>query len=339
MSFLRAVADFLVLVLRTLLYGWILALWRLVLMLAGAVRRYCRRRHLPGRLGKAAQGPCVPISDPAYKRPDPLIYDQYYLMAQGLAVSWDNPDVELRRNGVAVSSEDIQPGTEYEIVARIWNGSTEAPIVGLPVEFSYLSFGVGTVSHAIGQAKVDLGVKGGPGCPAFASVAWRTPDAPGHYCVQAQFSWLDDFNPNNNLGQENLQVVAAHSPARATFELRNDTDRDAEFHFEVDAYEIPPPPPCEDSHPPPPEPRGRRLAPGTVLAIPPGHERGEHPLPEGWSVDLAPARPALGAGEARSIEATVVPPAGFGGRQAVNVHAFRGRELAGGVTLVVEAAP
>ena len=34
---------------------------------------------------------CVPINHPNFKRPDPLIYDQYYLMSLGLAVTWQNP--------------------------------------------------------------------------------------------------------------------------------------------------------------------------------------------------------------------------------------------------------
>ena len=112
----------------------------------------------------------------AYRKPDPLIYDQYFLMSLGLAVTWDNPDIELRRGDVLVSSSEILPDTDYEIVARIWNGSTDAPIVNLPVYFSYLEFGIGTIAHKIDGGRptyVDLGVKGGPDCPAFAQKAPR----------------------------------------------------------------------------------------------------------------------------------------------------------------------
>ena len=34
---------------------------------------------------------CIQLPPDVYKRADPLIYSQYYLMAQGLAVTWDNP--------------------------------------------------------------------------------------------------------------------------------------------------------------------------------------------------------------------------------------------------------
>jgi hypothetical protein len=37
---------------------------------------------------------------------------------------------------VVVSSSDVLPDTEYDIVARVWNGSTDTPVVQLPVYFS-----------------------------------------------------------------------------------------------------------------------------------------------------------------------------------------------------------
>jgi hypothetical protein len=337
-KYIRGALAFLALIFRALIYRWLPALLALIGLIADAIRRWCLRRRLPDRLGKAANSRCVPISDLAYKRPDPLIYDQYYLMSQNLAVSWDNPDIELRRANAVVPSHAIQPDTEYEIVARIWNGSTEAPIVGLPVTFSYLSFGIGTVNHPIGQASVDLGVKGGPGCPAFASIPWRTPQGTGHFCIQAQFEWSDDVNPGNNLGQENLEIVKAHSPARTRFELRNDTDRRQEFRLEADAYAIPPLPPCGERRPRPQTRPGRRLLPGTILSVPSEHDRANYPLPDGWTVEFAPERAELDAGETRTIEATVTPAEGFSGRREINVHAFRGEVAAGGVTLIVEAA-
>ncbi|MBV8895300.1 MAG: hypothetical protein JO051_02230, partial [Acidobacteriaceae bacterium] len=33
---------------------------------------------------------CQPIPKHIYRRPDPLIYSQQYLMSQGLAVTWNN---------------------------------------------------------------------------------------------------------------------------------------------------------------------------------------------------------------------------------------------------------
>src|SRR4051794_35343614 len=87
-------------------------------LVCALVERCMRRCRLPNRLDRKTPFKCVPISDPAYKKPDPLIYAQYYLMEQGLAVTWDNPDITLVEGGVPVPSHSIVPNTDYEVVAR-----------------------------------------------------------------------------------------------------------------------------------------------------------------------------------------------------------------------------
>jgi hypothetical protein len=157
--------------------------------------------------------------------------------------------------------------TEKKIaVARIWNGSTEASIAQLLVEFSYLSFGVGTSLHHIGVSKINLGVKGAPDQPSFATHQWLTPPTSGHYCVQVSLNWADDVNPNNNLGQTNTDVITAQSPAEFEFQLRNSSKRWEQYRFEIDAYTIPAPLPCSQREPLPTSPRGSRLAPGKFFA-------------------------------------------------------------------------
>ncbi len=336
MSAIKRILEFLVVVLRALLYGWLLALIELLRILRMRLQACRERLQLPGRLSKTAPERCVKVSDPAFKRPDPLIYDQYYLMSQGIAVTWDNPDIHIEESGTPVPSHSLKPDTVYDIVAQIWNSSTEAPVIGMPVDFSYLSFGIGTRSHHVGRTMVNLGVKGGPGIPAIARVSWRTPSTPGHYCVQVSFRWLDDANPNNNLGQTNTNVVAVHSPAEFALLLRNSSPRHEEYRFEVDSYTIPPIPPC-DRRQPPSFPAVARLAPGTILAIPPGHDRRSTPLPAGWTVVFDPPHPALAPGDEVSIRVTVTPPAAFRGRQPLNVHALSSLALAGGVTMYIES--
>jgi len=45
-------------------------------------------------------------------------------MERGFAVTWDNPDIQLKLHGNPVSSSLITPDVDLrEIVARIWNGS------------------------------------------------------------------------------------------------------------------------------------------------------------------------------------------------------------------------
>lgn len=336
MKTLRQVAAFLLVILRTLLFGWLLALLELIREALGRLRVCLERCRLPGRLKKTATSRCIKVSDPAFKRPDPMIYAQYYLMAQGIAVTWDNPDIHLEKAGVTVPPHSLEPDTAYDIVARIWNNSTEAPVVGLPVDFSYLSFGIGTLVHPVGQTQVNLGVKGGPDHPAFARMPWKTPETAGHYCLLVSFNWLDDVNPNNNLGQTNTSVVAAHSPAEIVFQLRNHARERREFRFEADDYTIPPPPPCGEQRPATHANRGARLAPGTVTAVPARHRRRNATLPEGWTISFAPANPTLAPGEEITVRAVADPPAAFHGRQAINVHAFDAEGLAGGITAYVD---
>jgi hypothetical protein len=336
MNALKAFFSFVLAVVRDLLFGWIVALIDLIRTLWRTIQAFLARERLPGRLSKTANSRCVKISDPAFKRPDAMIYDQYYLMAQGIAVTWDNPDIHIERGGVVVPPHSLKPNTLYEVVARIWNNSTEAPVWQMPVDFSYLDFGIGTHSHSIGQVRINLGVKGGPDQPAFARIAWLTPPAPGHYCVQVYLDCFDDWNPNNNLGQTNTDVVMAASPANFTFQIRNNSPHRELYHFEVDAYTIPPPPPCERRQPSADPGAGARYVPGTVFGVPPQHDRRNLPQAVGWLVDFNPSSPALAPGDEITIHTSANPPAGFHGRQPLNINAFSSGDLAGGVTVYVD---
>jgi hypothetical protein len=259
----------------------------------------------------------------AYRRPDPLLYSQTYLSSLGYAVTWDNPDITVEHAGVVVDQHDLAPATDYDVVVRVWNGSTSGPAVDLPVRVSYLDFGIGTVSVPVGDATVDLPVKGALGCPAFARVPWTTPSAPGHYCLQALLEWSDDANPDNNLGQSNTDVRPLNSP-RATFAfpLRNDGPRPRGLRLQADTYEIPP---LDDCHDVPDKATIRRR-----------HDRGVHTIPEGWSVDIAPQEARLRPGEMVDVTVIVTAPDGFTGRRTFNVSAFEGDVLRGGVTLTAQ---
>lgn len=98
-------------VVKTLLWGWLIALCDLSRVVCEVL---CRSRRGEGPTPRR----CVPINHPAFFRPDPFIYDQYYLAGLGLAVTWDNPDIQLYLNGAPASSSALQPGTTYEVVGR-----------------------------------------------------------------------------------------------------------------------------------------------------------------------------------------------------------------------------
>ena len=143
----------------------------------------------------------MPIPRGAVSHPDPLIYSQTELINLGLAVTWDNPDVQLFRAGAPVSSWDLDPATDYEVVAQGLEQVHRRSGVGLRVMFFVLSFGIGGHAEPIGGTSIpNLGVKGGPNHPAFASITWTTPAVPGHYCIQVLLDPTDDEDYGNNLG-------------------------------------------------------------------------------------------------------------------------------------------
>ncbi len=310
-----------------LVLGWLLSFLRALPLLKAIIGRRIGRERPRGDSARR----CMPVFEKVYRRPDPLIYSQSYLMSQGLAVTWDNPDISLLKAGVSVSAHSLLPDTDYTVVARVWNGSSNAPAVHLPVSFSFLDFGIGGLKHVIGQAFVNLGAKGTAGCPAFATVTWRTPATPGHYCVQAELIWADDANPLNNVGQTNTDVQPLGSPvANFVFTVRNDAAELRVLRFEADGYRIPTVLPCGDGgQGEPPEAQRAR-----VLRL---HGRGAHPVPEGWRVEIDPPRLELSPREERVVRVAMVAPVDdFVGRQTINVNGFAEDELAGGVTLHAE---
>jgi len=308
------IGSALVSLVRTVLYGWVFALCDLLKLL-------CRPRKPPKRPEhRPTQSGCVRVDHPAFVRPDPLLYSQPYLIARGLAVTYDNPDITLLKGGIPVSSSDLEPATTYEVRVQIWNNSLEAPVVHMPVRLSFLDFGVGNEPIPVGSVNVDVGVKGSLDQPAFASLPWTTPSTPGHYCLQVLLDPADDLDPSNNLGQENTDVKAAHSPAVFEFTLRNNTRQARRYHFEVDAYRIPTLPRCDEVTPDRADPLER-------------HRRGRHPVPAGFGVQISPPTPTLDPGVSVTVTVTVEPPAGFLGRQTINVNAFHEQGFAGGVTL------
>jgi hypothetical protein len=261
--------------------------------------------------------PCCPCP-PALKKPDPFLYCQYYLISLGIPVTWDNPDIYVFDGTTLVDPHDLKANTRYTVVARIWNSSTDVPVMDLHVAFSYLSFGIATTSNPIGVATTDLNAKGLPGCPAFASIAWTTPATLGHYCIQVLLEPPDDSNWLNNLGQRNIDVAHAHSPATATFAVGNhDAARPRTVRFTTDSYVIPPLRPCGD--------RGAREV-----------DRIAPPVPPGWAVVLTPAELHLAPGDEQNVQLEITPPAGFSGSLPINVTGWDGTRSIGGVTMTVE---
>lgn len=332
-----------------LTFAWVRELIDLVRELAEIYRR--RERLEDHRRGRDPSCPpkCGKITPDVYRRADPMIYSQRYLREQGLAVTWNNPDIQLFRNGAPVSSSTLDADTEYEVRATIWNNSTEAPAVGLVVDFFFHDFGIGPAPVAIGSDVVTLPVKGAPGHPALARAIWHTPVDPGHYCLKVQLNWADDANPKNNLGQENTNVGTASSPALLQFPVVNEATVRRVLKLVADAYEVPPPIDCrkrpkkkvsDRQHPKLAVravfvPRTEQDADWTFARL--RHGEADFPVPTGWSVEIEPDSLNLAAGEEQQVSVSVTPPQEFSGQQTINVNALHGTDLVGGVTLFVKA--
>jgi hypothetical protein len=319
------------------------------------LRRWCQvrgrgkdLRHLRRGRPLRCTPRCAVVRPDVYKRADPLIYSQFYLMEQGLAVTWDNPDIQLFEGGVPVSSSSLTADTVYDVVATVYNNSTDAPAVGMPVEFSFRSFGVGATLTAIGTTVIDLPVKGSPQHPAKAAMKWHTPVVPGHYCLLVRLVWPDDANPKNNLGQENTNVGFVTSPATFTFPVRNEDTIRKRIRMTADAYVIPDKIGCrqrptkKDSDKR--YPKKKRID----IFIPPSEEKADwtlarvrhdpkaFPIPAGWTVDIEPVQFELGPGAAQNVKVSINPPNDFHGERPLNINAMYGAVLLGGVTLMVK---
>jgi hypothetical protein len=163
--------------------------------------------------------PCVYLPDRVVHRPDPCIYSQFLLMKLKQPVTWDNPDVALFLGGVEQYTYDLTVDTEYRVVVTVHNSSREKPAIGTKVAVRWIEFGAGAqIRHAIATLTADV-----PVWPGVAKVetTWRTPAAPGHYCIEVELSHPDDGNPSNNLGWNNTQVKAAASEVRTPVRIFN----------------------------------------------------------------------------------------------------------------------
>ena len=315
--------------------------WQILARIFASVCRWIHKRR-PHRRG----GCCVDIPMSEYKRPDPLLYSQTFLMQQGLAVTWDNPDIQLYDKGVPVSSYNLLADHDYDVVVRVWNNSYAAPAANLPVYLSYLDFGVGTTPIHVGKDYIDLGVKGSSQCPAFSKFTWHTPKTSGHYCLRALLDWPDDENPDNNLGQENANVGLMQSPAKFKFTINNAASVDRRYQLEADMYRLPPRSPC------PPEMLPARGAVPRTTRLKESRQRwakalatqgyGKFPVTSEWKVTIDPSSFSLAANQEIVVNVAIEHiPDTFEGQQAFNINAFassphQDRAFVGGVTLLVQ---
>jgi hypothetical protein len=330
-----------------MLVGALVDFIRLAVRWICAAITYCRVRD------KGPREPhhrCITLPPELYQRPDPYLYSQSYLMALGIAVTWDNPDIWLERGGVQVNSYDLIGDTDYTVVVQIWNGSFFAPAPGLLVNLSARDFGVNGQEVSVGSAVTDLPVRAAPGHPAIVRIPWHTPPS-GHHCLQATLVWADDANAANNMGQENTDVrrVPAGHSARLTVPVRNTRPEAMALKLAVSGYEIPAQPLPSRG-----KPERRMSTPGVrmraisrpgratrdqVDAVIQQNRIGAFPPDPAWNAQLSETGMRLAPGETGTVDLTVVAPAtapaGARQRFTLSAHDERGA-VVGGVTLAVE---
>ena len=86
-----------------------LFVYPLILFLRWWLRQQRQQVPPPPRFAAPTSSDCQTIPPHIYRRPDPMIYSQQYLQSQGIAVTWQNPDVTIEQGGVPVDPTQLQP--------------------------------------------------------------------------------------------------------------------------------------------------------------------------------------------------------------------------------------
>ena len=105
-----------------------------------------------------------------------------------------------------MAPSSLTAGASYQVVARIWNRSFGAPVAGLTVAFSYLSFGVGVGEPIrLDLSHVNLGVIGGPRPSGLRGTGTgQLQSTPGHYCIQVTLAARERLGTGKTISdQEN----------------------------------------------------------------------------------------------------------------------------------------
>lgn len=200
---------------------------------------------------------CGKLPDVLVRRPDPSIYSQSFLAAQGLPVTWNNPDIWVapaaNPGAIEPDSFHLLADTDYIVFVQAHNAATDAAIgVRVRLVFRPWSFNSPDVTPVEVDAagnEVVRSVDIAPMGSAITQFNWHTPAvAPGeeqHFCLQAHLSHPLDINTANNMGQENTNVHSANpgfvSPgeiARIDVPLFNTGRRERAVLFNHDRYQV-----------------------------------------------------------------------------------------------------
>lgn len=319
--------------LRLVLEGWRITyreIRRLVgLLMACLCGRLGRRSHDKSRRvwRKYRDVRCTRVPNDIRARPDPYLYSQDWLSSRGLAVVWDNPDFQIIdvATGLPVGRFDLLPNKDYDIEVSIHNNSFMAAI-GIQVRFEVCRFGAGTgVTDDLGSVVIDV-----PGAgTAKARRRWHTPASGGHNCLRAIISHPDDANPLNNVGQHNTDVAVPASPTRQLrFLVGNDGRVARTVALTMNAYRLPQRVGCAENYR---ERQGLKY----LRRLQDAHHSDRFPVPDYLHARLTHAALKVEPGQELEVTLELTPPAKGRGIHSVNVNAYDGARLIGGITAYV----
>lgn len=198
-----------------------------------------------------------PLPEDVTRRPDPCIYSQQYLQSQGIAVTWNNPDIWMAKAStpgvIEPDSYNLEADTDYLVSVRCHNASTDLAL-GVRVRLLYRPWSFNSPDllpvqiTSTGQEVIRFANIPGMSF-TVVQFTWHTPPvAPGqtqHFCLQAHLSHPMDINLENNMGQENTNVHSANPGHVAPGEvvevdvpLFNNSKFAKRFGFTADAYAI-----------------------------------------------------------------------------------------------------
>ena len=200
---------------------------------------------------------CPPLPEQVVRRPDPCIYSQAYLQAQGLPVTWDNPDIWLAPaadpTAVEPDSYHLKADVDYIVNVRVHNAATDLAL-GVQVRMLFRHWSINApdfapVEHDGSGNEVVRHVDVDPMGATVTQFHWHTPTVPPgesrHYCLQARLWHPMDVNPDNNVGQENTNVYSANPGhvdpgelVEVELPLHNTTRMAQRFRFEPTLYAI-----------------------------------------------------------------------------------------------------
>ena len=161
---------------------------------------------------------CVRVPAEIVHDPDPSTYDQQLLFSEGLAPTFNSPDIE---------TVDVWPLRPIDnLTATVRNLSTQAAANQTRVDISWSPWGIGMPRTPIASSFVDLARSGFAG--SEQTLSWPLPPAlkaAGLYGIFVSVIHPYDSDPSNNQGEQTVDGFQTSTGRSHTFvvPVRNPT--------------------------------------------------------------------------------------------------------------------